>query len=107
MIYVLVALAAVAAVLWQDLGVNPEPIATIASKINPSSKAVLSVIALFSAGNTILIACFFALFKDIETVAEVSNLWIFIVYASVNFSALLILIATVYYFLNKENLREA
>jgi len=131
-IYALVAVASVAAVPWQELGEDPEPIATIANRINPSFKVALSVIALFSTGNTILIslisasrmiygvsnegilpdifkkihprnriphysvffssllACSFALFKDIETIAEVSNLWIFIVYASVNFSALLI-----------------
>lgn len=131
-IYVLVALASVAAVPWNELGKDPEPIATIASRINPSFKPALSVIALFSTGNTILIslisasrmiygvanegilpgilrkihprnkvphysvlfssllACFFALFKDIETIAEVSNLWIFVVYASVNLSALLV-----------------
>ncbi len=131
-IYVLVALASVAAVPWQELRTNPEPIAAVACRVNPSYRAILSIIALFSTGNTILltlisasrmiygvavegsmpsllreinpgtrtphyaiavtaiIASSFTLLGDIETVAEVTNLWIFIVYAFVNASLIML-----------------
>jgi len=131
-IYVLVALASVAAVPWQELRANPEPIAAVAYRINPSYRFVLSIIALFSTGNTILLtlisasrmiygvaiegsmpsilkkinprtrtphyaiavtailASSFALLRDIETIAEVTNLWIFTVYAFVNASLIML-----------------
>jgi len=130
-LYVLVALASVAAIPWRELGVNPEPIAAIAGEINPSLRVALSVIALFSTGNTILISLIsssrmlygvavesvlptilskihskrrsphysilvtgilagvLVFIKDLKTIAEVSNLWIFIVYFFVNLSLIL------------------
>lgn len=129
-LYVLVALASVAAIPWQELGVNPEPIAAIAGEIDPSFRVALSVIALFSTGNTILISLIsssrmlygvavesvlptvlakvhpkrrsphysiivtgilagvLVFIEDLKTIAEVSNLWIFIVYFFVNLSLL-------------------
>lgn len=128
LLYVAIATVAVIAVAPEKLAESNEPAALIASKIHPSLGLLLSVIALFSTGNTLLlilisasrllyglskydifpkiftrvskrtqtpyiavikvgvVSALLSLFKKIEIVASVTNLWTFITYIFVNLS---------------------
>ncbi len=130
LLYVTIAGVAVIAVNPAKLASSNEPAALIASKIHPSLSIVLSIIAIFSTGNTLLlilisasrllyglshynifpkvfskvskkthtpyisvikvgiISSVLALFKKIEIVASVTNLWTFITYFLVNLSVM-------------------
>ncbi len=130
LLYVSVALISVIAVPPEELAKSNEPASLIASKIHPSSAFLLSIIALFSTGNTLLLIlvsssrmlyglskygvfprCFtkiskststpylavlmvglisaiLSLFKKIEIVASVTNIWVFIAYIFVNLSVI-------------------
>ncbi len=55
LLYIGVAFSAITAVNPEELSISQEPAATIAEKINPNLRLLLSVIALFSTGNTILL----------------------------------------------------
>jgi APA family basic amino acid/polyamine antiporter len=131
-LYIVVALAAVSIVSPETLYKSPEPVSTVAEAIHPSLRVILSIIALFSTGNTVLlilistsrmiyglasqnifpqilskvhpktntphyavwvtgmVAILLLFFKNIQTVAEVTNLWIFICFFFVNLSVLLL-----------------
>ncbi len=130
LLYVAIAGVAVIAVNPAELASSSEPAALIASKIHPSLSIVLSIIAIFSTGNTLLlilisasrllyglshynvfpkvfskvskkthtpyisvikvgiVSSILALFKKIEIVASVTNLWTFITYFLVNLSVI-------------------
>lgn len=132
LLYIGVALAAITLASPQKLYSSSEPAAMIAEKINPNLRFLLSVIALFSTGNTILlilisssrmlyglasqkvfpsifakvnkttqtphyavfltgfISLLLLIYNNIKTVAEVTNLWIFICYFFVNLSVILL-----------------
>jgi APA family basic amino acid/polyamine antiporter len=128
-IYVLVAISAVAVVPWQRLGESPEPLAEVARvALGTDARIVLSFIALFATSNTVLIMITaasrfmygmakdnslprylgkinkkyqtphnalivvallgigFSLLKDIETLAELTTIGIFIVFGMINAS---------------------
>ena len=131
-LYIGVAVASITIASPQELYASSEPAALVAEKINPNLKLILSIIALFSTGNTILlilisssrmlyglashrvfpsilsqvnkftstphyavfvtgiIAVTLLIYSDIKTVAEVTNLWIFICYFFVNLSVILL-----------------
>jgi APA family basic amino acid/polyamine antiporter len=131
-LYVLVAIAVVSLVDWQELGVSSYPIALAASKsMGESGFLAMSVIALFATSNTVLIllivnsrmlfgmakdgslpsglarvsrrgtpwvailvtmvlSSLFVLLGNIEFVAEVTNFGTFIIFASVNLSAIVL-----------------
>jgi APA family basic amino acid/polyamine antiporter len=131
-LYVLVAIAVVSLVDWQELGLSSYPIALAASKsMGQSAFLAMSVIALFATSNTVLIllivnsrmiygmakdgslssslskvsargtpwvavlvtmvlSCLFVLLGNIEFVAEVTNFGTFIIFASVNLSAIVL-----------------
>ncbi len=55
LLYIAVALAAITLANPQELYASQEPAALIASRIHPGLRAILSVIALFSTGNTVLL----------------------------------------------------
>lgn len=132
LLYIGVALAAVALASPQELYASQEPAAQIARRIHPDLRLILSIIALFSTGNTVLLILvsssrmlyglasqrvfpsflakvhkatatpYYAVLAsgaipiallsvgDIRTVAEVTNLWIFICYFFVNLSVILL-----------------
>ena len=54
-LYVLVSVSAVSILNWQDLAQSETPLASVASKVIPQSAFWISVIALFSTSNTVLI----------------------------------------------------
>ncbi|MBN1159609.1 MAG: amino acid permease [Candidatus Diapherotrites archaeon] len=55
-IYILVAIAAVSAMPWQTVGASGAPLSDIVvSSFGPDSLAVISIIALFATGNTVLL----------------------------------------------------
>jgi APA family basic amino acid/polyamine antiporter len=131
-LYVLVAIAVVSLVDWQELGLSSYPIALAASKsMGKSAFLAMSVIALFATSNTVLIllvvssrmifgmakdgslpsslakvstrgtpwvaivvtmilSSLFVLLGNIEFVAEVTNFGTFIIFASVNLSAIVL-----------------
>ena len=131
-LYVLVAIAVVSLVDWQELGVSSSPLALAASKsMGQNAFFAMSVIALFATSNTVLILLIvnsrmiFGMAKDgslpstlakvsrrgtpwvailvtmllsslfvplgnIEFVAEVTNFGTFIIFASVNLSAIVL-----------------
>lgn len=132
LLYIGVALASITVASPQELYASREPAALVAERIHPGLRGALSVIALFSTGNTILlilisssrmlyglasqhvfpkflsrinpltstphyavflsgaIALGLLVYGDIRTVAEVTNLWIFICYFFVNLSVILL-----------------
>ncbi len=132
LLYIGVAVAAVTITSPKELYTSNEPAALVAEKINPNLRFVLSIIALFSTGNTILLilisssrmlyglasqrvfpkilskvstfthtphyailitsvlALGLLIYSNIRTVAEVTNLWIFICYFFVNLSVILL-----------------
>lgn len=132
LLYIGVAIASITVASPQELYTSSEPAALVAEKINPNLKLILSIIALFSTGNTILlilisssrmlyglasqrvfpsilsrvnkfthtphyavfvtgiIALALLIYSDIKTVAEVTNLWIFICYFFVNLSVIIL-----------------
>ncbi len=131
-LYILVAIAAVTAVPWNVLLNTPDPASAVAGAIHPGLAILLSIIALFSTGNTVLlilistsrmaygvakegglpkilakvdpkrgtpyvsvfvmgaIAAVMALLKNIQTIAEVTNIWIFVVYIFVNLAVIIL-----------------
>lgn len=131
-LYIGVAVASITIASPPELYASSEPAALVAEKINPNLKLILSIIALFSTGNTILLilisssrmlyglasqkvfpsilsqvnkftstphyavfvtgimAVALLIYSDIKTVAEVTNLWIFICYFFVNLSVILL-----------------
>ncbi len=132
-IYVLVALAAVSVVGWETLSASDAPLATVAQAVfGNSAFLLLTIIALFSTANTVLIinvassrqiygiakenslpkilsyvnpktntpviailatlviALIFALIGDISIVANLTNFFIFLTFAAVNLSLIML-----------------
>ncbi len=131
-LYVLMAISAVTMVPWHKLLNTPDPASAVAMAINPSFRLLISIVALFSTGNTVmlilisasrmmygvakdgalprilakvdpkretpyvavfgagLVAMLLAMLKNIQTIAEVTNIWIFIVYVFVNLAVILL-----------------
>jgi len=131
-LYVLVAIAVVSLVDWQELGLSSYPIALAASKsLGQSAFVAMSIIALFATSNTVLIllivnsrmiygmardgslpnglarvsqrgapwvailvtmimSSLFVFLGNIEFVAEVTNFGTFIIFATVNLSAIVL-----------------
>lgn len=54
-LYILVSISAVSIMSWSDIAKSETPLASVASKVIPNSAFIISVIALFSTSNTVLI----------------------------------------------------
>ena len=132
-LYVLVALAAVSIIGWEELNASSAPLATVAAAVLGSKAFILlGIIALFSTSNTVLITMvatsrlaygmakekslpkflslvhertrtpwaailiimlltfLFTVIGDIEIVANLTNLFLFITFASVNLSMIVL-----------------